>query len=357
MRSFPATKVIVLSMLIGRTICAFSYQQRASAAPTTSLSSASDPGCKQAQAKARDLTETGNTSGAAALLADVYARCPAYENGLDLADAEIAAAQYASAQILLKTLLEQQNRAALHSLLGKAEAAEKNYKAAAEEYQTAAQLEPTEANIFDFGMSLFHLDHNSAITILRYGVDKYPSSVKLHVGLGTVLYADGKSLEGAQLLCDAEELDPSDPHPMEILADTQIVPRALEPKITMLFAALHRKYPNDGLILFDYTMVQSGRWSNDKGPVPPHFDDSLKAALRLNPELPQAYFQLSLISAQQGNNDEAIRLLKRAISLDPNKEEYHYRLAFAYRKAGDEARFRDELNEFQRLHTATPNDQ
>lgn len=34
---FPATKVIVLSMLIGRTICAFSYQQRASAAPTTSL--------------------------------------------------------------------------------------------------------------------------------------------------------------------------------------------------------------------------------------------------------------------------------------------------------------------------------
>jgi tetratricopeptide (TPR) repeat protein len=144
---------------------------------------------------------------------------------------------------------------------------------------------------------------------------------------------------------------------MEILADTQIVPPALEPTITMLFAALHRKYPNDGLILFDYTMVQSGRWSNDKDSVPPHFNDSLRAALRLNPQLPQAYFQLSLISAQQGNNDEAIRLLKRAISLDPNKEEYHYRLAFAYRKAGDEARFRDELNEFQRLHTATPNDQ
>ena len=344
-------------MLIGRTICTFSYQQRVSSAPTTPLSSASDPGCKQAHAKARELTEAGNTSGAAALLADVYARCPTYENGLDLADAETAAAQYASAQILLRTLLEQQNRAELHSLLGKIEAAEKRYKAAAEEYQAAAQLEPTEVNIFDFGMSLFHLDHNSAITILRYGIGKYPYSVKLHVGLGTVLYADGKSLEGAQLLCDAEELDPSDPHPMEILADTQIVPPALESTITTMFAALHRKYPNDGLIFFDYIMVQSGRWSNDKDAVPPHFYDSLKAALRLNPDLPQAYFQLSLLSAQKGKNEEAIRLLKKAISLDPGKEEYHYRLAFAYRKAGDEAGFRDELNEFQRLHTATPNDQ
>ncbi len=74
----------------------------------------------------------------------------------------------------------------------------------------------------------------------------------------------GKSLEGAQLLCEAEDLNPSDPHPMEILADTEIVPPALAPKITSQLASLHKRYPNDGLILFDYTMVQSGRWSNDK---------------------------------------------------------------------------------------------
>ena len=69
-------------------------------------------------------------------------------------------------------------------------------------------MDPSEANVL-FGMSLFHLDHNAAITILRYGVQKYPGSIKLHVALGTVLYADGKSLEGAQLLCEAEELNPS----------------------------------------------------------------------------------------------------------------------------------------------------
>ena len=357
MRRLSVTKALILSVLLGRTICLFSYQLNASSAPGTSLPAASEAGCNEAHAKARRLAETGDSSRAAGLLADVYARCPAYENGRDLADAEIGAGQYASAKALLETLMEQQNRAELHSLLGKAEAAQKNYKAAAIEYQKAAEMEPTEANIFDFGTSLFHLDHNSAITILRYGVQKYPQSVELHVALGSVLYADGKSLEGAELLCDAEELNPSDPHPMEILAATEIVPPTLAPRVTSLFAALHRKYETDGLILFDYTMVQSGRWSNDRDAVPPHFVESLKVALRLNPQLPQAYYQLSLISAQQRNYQEEIQFLKKAISLDPGKDEYHYRLAFAYRMSGDEAKFREELNEFQRLHKATSDGQ
>jgi tetratricopeptide (TPR) repeat protein len=206
-------------------------------------------------------------------------------------------------------------------------------------------------------MSLFRLDHNSAITILRYGVQKYPQSVKLHVALGTVLYADGKSVEGAKLLCDAEDLNPSDPHPMEILADTEIVPPALAPRVTSLFAELHRKYETDGLILFDYTMVESGRWSNDRDAEPLHFADSLRAALRLNPRLPQVYYQLSLISAQQRNYQEEVQFLKKAISMDPGKDEYHYRLAFAYKKSGDEAKFREELSEFEKLHNATSDGQ
>jgi tetratricopeptide (TPR) repeat protein len=77
----------------------------------------------------------------------------------------------------------------------------------------------------------------------------------------------------------------------------------------------------------------------------------------LTPQLPQAYYQLSLISAQQRNYPEEIRFLKKAISLDPGNEEYHYRLAFAYRNSGDEAKFREELNEFQRLHNANSDGQ
>jgi Tfp pilus assembly protein PilF len=356
-RRLSVTRALILSMLLGRTMCLFPYQLNTSVPPDSPLPASSEADCNEARAKARSLAENLDSSRAAVLLADVFAKCPTYENGRDLADAEIVVGQYASAKALLETMMEQQNRAELHSLLGKAEAAQKNYKAAAIEYQKAAEMEPTETNIFDFGMSLFRLDHNSAITILRYGVQKYPQSVKLHVALGTVLYADGKSVEGAELLCDAEDLNPSDPHPMEILADTEIVPPALAPRVTSLFAELHRKYETDGLILFDYTMVESGRWSNDRDAEPLHFADSLRAALRLNPRLPQVYYQLSLISAQQRNYQEEVQFLKKAISMDPGKDEYHYRLAFAYKKSGDEAKFREELSEFEKLHNATSDGQ
>ncbi len=340
----------LLFAMFGATVLLFPYPSKASFGPAVSASQSLEADCDEKQTKARQLSRTGNPSQAISLLADVYAACPSYENGRDLADAEIKAGQYDSAKILLSTLLEQQDRAELHTLLGNTESGEKNDKAAAIEYQKAATMDPSEANVFDFGMSLLHLDQNAAITIFRYGLQKYPQSVKIHVALGAALYASGKSLEGAQLLCDAEDLNPSDPHPMEILADTEIVPPALATRITSQFAALHRKYPNDGLVLFDYTMAQSGRWSNDKAALPAHFIESLKAALSLNPQLPQAYFQLGLVYAEQGKYPDAIRVLKKAISLDPMNDEYHYRLAFAYRKSGDDERFHQELEEFQKLH-------
>lgn len=343
-------------MLVGQSAYLGARQSIQSAPPSTAGKTAEQE-CSRKRAEALSLAQAGSSSRVVSLLTDLYSKCPSYENGRDLARAEVEAGQYGNAKTLVTSLLEQQDRAELHSILGNAEAGQKNYKAAAIEYQKAAEMDPSETNIFDFGMSLFRLDRNAAITILRYGVQKYPDSIKLHVALGTVLYAEGNSLEGAQLLCEAQELNPSDPHPMELLAETEIVPPELAHRITSLFADLHKRYENDGLILYDYTMVQSGRWSNSTDPLPPHFADSLEAALRLNPKLPQAYFQLGLIAEQQKNYAEEIRLLKKAIALDPHKEEYHYRLAFAYRKSGDEAKFREELNAFQKLHGVTPDGQ
>jgi tetratricopeptide (TPR) repeat protein len=344
-------KVALLSAVLATTDQLLPYQSNASSTPAVPLSQGRGLNCEEKQTTARELTEAGNSSRAVRLLIDVYAACPSYENGRNLADAEIAAGQYESAKTLLTALLEQQDRVELHSLLGKAESGEKNYKAAAIEYQKAATAEPSETNVFDFGMSLLHLDHDAAITIFRYGLQKYPKSVKIHVALGTALYADGKSLEGAQILCDAQDLNPSDPHPMEILADTEIIPPTLAARVASQFASLHRRYPHDGLVLFDYTMVQSGRWSDGKAALPANFTDSLKTALSLNPKLPQAYFQLGLVYGQQGKYAEEIRAFKKAISLDPNNDEYYYRLAFAYRKSGDEAKFHEELDEFQKLHS------
>lgn len=355
MAELPTAKLIIVSILLAPAVRRCTPQSPQPAPP-----SAITPGkqnCSKQRVEVISLARGADSIRVVTLLADLYSKCPSYENGRDLADAEVDAGQFKSAIALVTSLLQQQDSADLHRILGKAADTQKNYKAAALEYQKAAEMDPSETNVFNFGTALFRLNHNAAIKILRFGVEKYPDSVRLRVALGTVLYGDGKSLEGAQLLCEAQELNPADPHPMELLAETEIIPPELAPRITTLLANLHKRYKQDGLILYDYTMVQSGRWSNSPDSPPPDFAASLEAALKLNPKLPQPYFQLSLIADQQKNYAEEIRLLKKAVELDPDKQEYRYRLAFAYRKSGDKAKFREELNQFQKLHAAAPNGQ
>lgn len=293
----------------------------------------------------------GNVLDALHQLGKAYALCPAdYDTAHDLAVAEIMAGETHKAETVIGMLLQKEDRAELHGLLGEAESREQHYKAAAEEYQIAAEMDPSEANIFDFGTSLFRLSEDAAEKILRYGVDKYTTSIRLRVALGTVLYAQGRSEEAARLLCEAEKLDPSDPRPLEFLADNHNVPLAMLPDVSDMFTHLRQEYPNDGLLLFDDTMVKSRRWSGDRDAVPENFVASLKTALALNPRISDAHFELSLIYKSQGRYADEISELRKAIAIAPNNEEYHYHLAFAFRHSGDKDGYRREIGQFQELH-------
>lgn len=310
--------------------------------------------CATDHSEARRLLEAGQLAAALPLLEKTYAACPAdQDNARDLAAAEIDSGQPESARPIVVALLRQQDAAGLHSLLGRVESAEKNYRAAALQYQMAAQMDSSESNVFDYGTTLYRLDYNAAATILRFGVSKYPKSVRMHVALGTALYALSIPEEGARQFCTAEELDPSDPHPMELLAQTAAIPPSLAPRVTSMLAALHQRYPRDGLILFDYTMAKSGRWTSQKDALPPGFVQSVRAALALNPRIPDAWYQLALISEDQKNYADEIRLLQKAIALDPRKPDYYYHLAFAFRDSGNQEKFRALMRQFQEMKAAS----
>lgn len=104
------SKITVFLALLGRTVHLFPSQSTASPIPAVSVSPNHELDCAGKQTAARRFTEAGNFSRAVGLLVDVYARCPSYENGRDLADAEIKAGQYENAKSLLSALLEQQDR-------------------------------------------------------------------------------------------------------------------------------------------------------------------------------------------------------------------------------------------------------
>ena len=113
---------------------------------------------------------------------------------------------------------------------------------------------------------------------------------------------------------------------------------------------LHQRYPQDGLVLFDYEMVLSNRFE-DRSQVPKDFVATVKEAIRLNPNLPQAYFQLSLVYDEEKAYAEEAQALRQAIQLSPQNEQYRYNLAMVYKRLGNKEAFLRELSIFQKIQS------
>lgn len=358
------TGISGLLLLAGTYIRSASLQ---SGAYLSSLQSAQVSAASGCQSHSREFTEShnngirslqaGQAAEAITQLTAAYELCPSdYMNTRDLASTEIANGDLEKARLLLNSLLRERGTAELHSLIGEIESSEKNYKAAATQYQAAAEMDASEQNVFNFGTSLMKLDDSAATTILRYGVKSFPKSVKLRVALATALYAQGQSEEGASLFCEASDLDPLDPHPMEFLAKTEIIPPSVLPDVIRHLASLHRRYPKDGLILFDYAMAKSQRWSGNPDASPPSdFASELDAALKLNPHIAEAYFQIGTLPRKDGRPSNEISALKKAVELNPEEEKYHFRLAYAYKRIGNQAGFQRELKIFEDLRSRHAN--
>ena len=100
----------------------------------------------------------------------------------------------------------------LHNLLGQIEEKDGKFLAAANDFEAAAHLDPTEDNLFDWGSEmLLHRTYEPAIAIFQQASTRFPKSPRLHIGLGLALYSRGKYDEAVQALLVAADLDPSDP--------------------------------------------------------------------------------------------------------------------------------------------------
>jgi tetratricopeptide (TPR) repeat protein len=75
-----------------------------------------------------------------------------------------------------------------------------------------------------------------------------------------------------------------------------------------------------------------------------------RKALQSRNDIRIAYLDLGAILAQQGKNPEAIRLLKRAVQLDPEQPDAHFRLGRAYQSAGESAAAEKEFAKVRELH-------
>src|SRR5208283_4084969 len=282
-------------------------------------------------------------------LETAHQMCPSdYSAGRDLVIAYGKSGSMQKAATIAQEILSHNDVAELHSLLGELYAERGDLRPAAEQYQQAAQLDPSEDNIFDFGTSLLRFAGDSALRIFRFGVEKYPNSEKMHLGLGSALYEQGLIDEAVTEAYKASEINPTDAEPLELLGKMGYIPPPLTSAVIQRLSALCKLYPHNARLVYYYAMALSGRWSNLPATESSRVLEMLKTATEMDPAFAEAYFQLGQTYQEQDRPVDALLSYQQAVKFGPQQESYHYRLALAYKKCGHAEESHREMQIYQK---------
>lgn len=242
----------------------------------------------------------------------------------------------------------------LHHRLGDVEEKMGNPLEAVREYQRAAEIEPSEPNLFDWGAELLtHRAVEPAAEVFTKGHRLFPNSARFPIALGVAAYARGSYDQAAQYLVSASDLAPENPTPYLFLGRMQSA--GATPSVASLdrLARFARLQPDNALSNYYYA---AGLWKQAAGSVGTELSARIEAllqnAVRLDPKLSAAYLQLGILYAQRGDFSQAISPYQRAIEASPEEsssgademlEEAHYRLAQAYLRTGETAKGQAQL--------------
>ena len=274
-----------------------------------------------------------------------------YDNGYDLSLAYVLTGKLAEARNLIHDLIKRKDTAELHDLLGEVEEKDGHFVAAANEYQTAAHMEPSENNIFDWGSELLiHQTLEPAIEVFRQGTERYPDSPRMAIGLGMAFYSLGKYDDAVKSLLRAADLNPSDPRCYPFLSRAYDSSPSQAEEVIQRFRRFSELQPRNGQALYYYAMsLWKGKRAQDPNLDVSQIEELLRKAIALDPGLPEAHLQLANLYSDQKKYAESVPEYLRARELNPDLADVHYRLAQAYVRTGEKDLAQAEFKIYQQL--------
>jgi len=274
--------------------------------------------------------------------------CP---NGYDLARAYLETKSPAKAQLLLQDLRPCKDTAEFHNLLGHAGEALHDPSALGE-FQLAAQMDPSEKNIFDLGNELLLVGgtNNPAIEVFKRGVALFPNSLRMYIGLGIALYSGNMYDAAIEALCHASDLDPSDPRPYLFLGKMYNVSKGHADEVAKRMKRFMETNPNNALAYYYGALsLWKGTGNGEPGVDMTQVEALFRKSLALDPRSADAHLQLGILYHDQHREPEAIAELRAAVRLNPDGPDAHYHLAQAYLRAGDKEHGQEELQLYEKL--------
>jgi tetratricopeptide (TPR) repeat protein len=274
-----------------------------------------------------------------------------YDNGYDLSLAYLLTGQPAPARLLVQDLLQQKNTAELHNLLGQIEEKDGKYLAAVNEFELAAHQDPTEGNLFDWASELLmHRTLEPAIEIFRQSAVRYPNSPRVAIGLGIALYSRGNYDEAVKSLLRAADLSPSDPRCYFFLSKAYDSTPNHADEVIQRFSRFAQLQPDNARAFYYYAMsLWKGRRAQDPGLDLHQIESLLQKASRLDPKLAEAPLQLGNLYSDQTQYAQSIPEYVKALEINPDLADAHYRLGQAYVHTGAKDKAQEQFQVYQTL--------
>jgi len=276
----------------------------------------------------------------------------AYDNSYDLALAEIETGQYAGAKTSLQQALSHHDAADSHSLLAIADEKTGQFLQAEGEYQLAAHMDPSESNIFDWGSEfLLHHTLEPAVQVFSRGVQLFPSSARMEIGLGIALYSRTHYQQAIDAFCRAIDLNPADPRPYMFLGKTYDISPVQAQAVTDRFSRFVQLQPKNSQALYYYALCLWKAFRIQAKPADlPKIEDLLQRSVSINPSFPDAHLQLGILYTQVHQYPPAIEQYREAIKLQPSLADAHYRLGEALVRSGKKDEAQQQFQIFSMLH-------
>ena len=160
-------------------------------------------------------------------------------------------------------MLAHHDTAELHHLLGDVQEKLGNSLEAVREYQRAAELDPSEAYLFDWGSELLlHHAPEPALEVFTKGNRLFPHSVRMLIGLGAAWFARGSYDQAVQRICEASDLNPTDSMPYLFLGKMQSAETAPSEKIVERLHRFVTQQPENAEANYYYAV---GLWKLRRG--------------------------------------------------------------------------------------------
>jgi tetratricopeptide (TPR) repeat protein len=300
--------------------------------------------------------QQGRYSESASLLKAAYEIRPDdFDNEYDLAQACENVGDLPQARSHLQHLLSNHDAANLHRLAGAIDEKLGDPLTAVHEYEQAVRMDPSEQNYFEWGSELlYHRAIWQSRAVFEQGVKAYPKSVRMLTALGAALFAGALYDDAAHRLCEASDLNPSDPEPYTFMGKIEIVAPSPLACVRQKLDRFLQLQPDNALANYFDAMAfwkENGRLTDRQ--TQHQIEAMLTKAINADPKLAEGYLQLGNLEALRNEYPKAIGLYAKAIEVNPQLSEAHYRLGVAYQRTGEKEKAKLEFEKHDEIEKQT----